>query len=69
MAADGADNGFRPIFDGKTLDGWEGEEGFWRVEQGAIVGQTTPEKTTKGTFLIWRGGKPGDFELKLEFRL
>ncbi len=64
------DTGFRPIFDGKTLDGWDGNPDFWRVEDGAIVGQTTAENPTKGnTFLIWRGGEPGDFELKVEFKL
>jgi len=26
-----ADDGFRAIFDGKTLDGWTGEPGRWRV--------------------------------------
>lgn len=62
--------GFRQIFDGKSLDGWDGEPGFWRVENGAIVGDTTAERQPKqNTFLIWRGGTPGNFELKLEFRL
>jgi lysophospholipase L1-like esterase len=64
------DNGFRPIFDGKTLEGWDGNPEFWRIEEGVIVGETTPEKPTKGnTFLIWRGGQPGDFELKAEYRM
>jgi hypothetical protein len=65
-AADEA--GFRPIFDGQTLAGWDGDPQLWRVEDGAIVGQTTAEHPTKrNTFLIWRGGQPGDFELKAEF--
>lgn len=64
------EDGFRPIFDGKTLEGWDGNPDLWRVEEGCIVGQTTPEKPTKGnTFLIWRGGEPADFELKVEFKL
>ncbi|MDZ7620635.1 MAG: family 16 glycoside hydrolase, partial [Patescibacteria group bacterium] len=64
------EDGFRPIFDGKTLEGWDGNPDFWRVEDGCIVGQTTPEKPTKGnTFIIWRGGEPADFELKVEFKL
>jgi hypothetical protein len=62
--------GFTAIFDGKTLDHWDGEPGFWRVEDGAIVGQTTPEKQLKlNTFLIWRGGTTADFEFKAEFRV
>ncbi len=66
----GEDQGFRPIFDGKTLNGWDGNTKFWRVEDGCIVGETTKDNPTKGnTFIIWRGGKPADFELKAEFRL
>src|SRR3954452_10406346 len=62
--------GFTQIFDGTTLKGWDGDPGFWRAEAGAIVGQTTPEnKLTENTFIIWRGGEPGDFELKLEYRI
>ena len=68
----GADDeqGFVPIFDGKTLDGWDGNPDFWRVEEGAITGQTTKEKPTKGnTFIVWRKGTPGNFELRLEYRM
>jgi Domain of Unknown Function (DUF1080) len=62
--------GFVPIFDGKSLSGWEGDTQFWRVENGEIVGETTPEKVVKqNNFLIWRGGTVRDFELKLEFRI
>lgn len=64
------ETGFQPIFDGKTLNGWDGDPDFWRVEEGAIVGQTTEEHQPKqNTFCIWKGGQPGDFELKAEYRL
>ena len=63
-------DGFRDIFDGKTLAGWEGDPALWRVENGAIVGETTAATGLKqNSFLIWRGGEPADFELKLEFRI
>jgi hypothetical protein len=62
--------GFESLFDGATLKGWEGDPAFWRVENGAIVGQTTASKPLKqNTFLIWRGGEPADFELKVSFRI
>jgi hypothetical protein len=62
--------GFVPIFDGKTLEGWDGDLTFWRAENGVIVGETTPEKVVKqNNFLIWRGGTVKDFELKVEFRI
>ena len=64
------ETGFECLFDGKTLDGWEGKSQFWSVRDGVITGQTTPENPTKGnTFLIWRGGEVSDFELSLKFRM
>jgi 3-keto-disaccharide hydrolase len=62
--------GFVSIFDGKTLNGWDGDSRFWRVENGEIVGETTLDKVvTQNNFLIWRGGTVRDFELKIEFRM
>jgi hypothetical protein len=65
------DDGFKPIFNGKDLSGWDGNPDFWRVEDGAITGETTAEKVTRGnTFLIWRdGASVDDFELKLEYKI
>jgi hypothetical protein len=61
--------GFESIFDG-TMKGWDGDPSFWRAENGTLVGLSTPENPLKqNTFLIWRGGKPADFELKVEFRM
>jgi hypothetical protein len=62
--------GFSSIFDGKTLNGWDGDPAYWRVESGSIVGETRPAAIPKqNTFLIWRGGSPADFELRAEYRL
>jgi type 1 glutamine amidotransferase len=62
------DEGFVSLFDGKTLEGWDGDQRFWRVDDGAIVGQTTPDNPTQGnTFLIWDKGEPADFELKFQY--
>lgn len=62
--------GFVALFDGHSLAGWEGDPTYWRVEQGAIVGEITPETIVRSnTFLVWRGGEPRDFELKLEYRI
>ncbi len=71
LAADaGEEAGFVSIFNGNSLDGWEGKPGFWSVADGAIVGQTTAEKPTQGnTFLIWRQGLVDDFELRLLYRI
>jgi len=67
---EGDEPGFVSIFDGKTLDGWEGDPTYWRVENGTLVGEITPATVVKSnTFVIWRGGTPKDFELKLEYRI
>jgi hypothetical protein len=66
----GDEPGFQPIFDGRTLTSWEGDPKYWRVEDGALVGEITPETVVKSnTFVIWRGGRPKDFELKLDYRI
>ncbi|MGH8638502.1 MAG: 3-keto-disaccharide hydrolase [Burkholderiales bacterium] len=66
----GDEPGFQPIFDGKTLSGWEGHPTYWRVEDGSLVGEITPATVIKSnTFIIWRGGRPKDFELKLDYRI
>lgn len=62
--------GYTQIFDGTSLKGWDGDPNYWKVEDGAIVGETTAaNKLTENTFVIWRGGEPADFELKLEYRI
>lgn len=58
------------LFDGRTLDGWEGDPRFWRVEDGVLVGESTPDEPCReSTYLTWTGGEPADFDLSLEFRI
>lgn len=60
---------FQNLFNGKDLSGWAGKEGFWTVQNGTIVGETTKEKPAKpNTFLVWLGGEVGDFEFKATVR-
>ncbi|WP_026628686.1 3-keto-disaccharide hydrolase [Dyadobacter alkalitolerans] len=59
------EKGFVSIFDGKSLKGWDGDPKYWRVENGNLVGEITPETLLKtNSFIIWKGGEPADFELK-----
>ena len=65
-------DGFVSLFDGRTLDGWNGDPMFWSVKDGALHAESTPEKVVGGvipgnTFLIWKG-KVRDFELKVDYR-
>lgn len=61
--------GWTSMFDGATLKGWDGSSEVWRVENGAIVGESKPEKPSGTTYVIWQGGEPKNFELKAEIKL
>ena len=66
----GAEKGFESLFDGKTLNGWDGDPKFWSVEDGAITGQTTKDNPTKtNTFVIHKGKPVEDFILRFDYRV
>src|SRR5712671_452992 len=68
------EDGFKSLFNGKDLAGWDGDPTFWSVQDGMIVGETTAEKPIKhgNTFLIAQAdGKDasfGDFEFRVSFQ-
>jgi hypothetical protein len=63
------EDGFESIFDG-TLKGWEGDQEYWKAVDGVLVGEVRADNLLKqNSFIIWRGGELGDFELKLEYRV
>lgn len=66
----------KAIFNGKDLTGWEGNKDLWSVKDGAITGQTPaseadPKKSplSHNTFLVYKDGKVGDFELTFKYRI
>lgn len=61
--------GWTSIFDGRTLDGWDGNPAVWSVQDGVITAVSTAERRVGSTHLIWRGRQLGDFEWKLELKL
>jgi Domain of Unknown Function (DUF1080) len=64
---DYADNeGWISLFDGQTLNGWDGDPRFWSVKDGAVYVEPTCEKPTGTIYIVWQGGEPGDFMLKFE---
>jgi hypothetical protein len=67
LAAGEAD--FRPLFDGKTLKGWDGDPRLWSVQDGAIVGSTEGVPIENNTFLIYREKRFGDFALRAQVKL
>lgn len=60
--------GFSPLFDGKTLEGWNGNLKHFRIENGAIVGGTLKAKIPNNEFLTYKK-EFGNFELRLQFKL
>jgi len=67
--APGLEPGFVSLFDGKTLDGWEGDRSIWSVQDGRITGRTTADaKLKENNFLVWKD-QVENFELRLKFRL
>lgn len=71
FAAVAADEpGFKPLFNGKDLTGWEGNLDLWSVDEGTIKGVTKADpKLTHNTFLVWTNGTVEDFELRLSYKI
>jgi hypothetical protein len=67
--------GYTEMFDGKSLGGWDGNPDVWKVVDGVIVGERPAPAAgaapgpSRQTFLVWQGGEPADFELRLEIKL
>jgi len=64
------EEGFKSLFNGKDLTGWEGNPDLWSVKDGTITGVTKADpKLGHNTFLVYTGGKVDDFELRLSYRI
>ena len=62
--------GFRALFNGDDLTGWDGNPGLWSVEDGAMIGKTKNAKQLGyNEFLIWRGGVLKNFELRVKVKV
>lgn len=69
--------GYKQIFDGKTLTGWDGDPAIWRVDDGAIVGESDSLTVRPpNTYISYHGNGPDDeaakahdFDLKLEIKV
>jgi hypothetical protein len=60
--------GWISMFDGSTLNGWDGDKAWWSVVDGAIMSESTCEKPTGTIYLVWQGGEAADFEMKVEMK-
>jgi len=61
--------GYISLFDGQTLKGWDGNPKFWRVEDGALVGESTPENPSGNNYIVYRDLEAKDFTLKFEVKV
>jgi hypothetical protein len=61
--------GYISLFDGMSLKGWDGNPKFWRVENGAIVGESTPENPSGNQYIAYRDVVAKDFTLKFEIKV
>jgi hypothetical protein len=61
--------GYVPLFDGVSLKDWDGNPKFWRVENGAIVGESTRENPSGNTYIAYRDAVAKDFTLKFEIKI
>ncbi len=64
------ESGFQLIFNGKSLDGWDYDSIYWRVENDCMVGEVTPTTILqRNTFIIKKDLILSDFELKADYRI
>jgi hypothetical protein len=67
---DDGEEGFQSLFNGRDLSGWTGDEKIWSVRDRAITGRTTANTGLKvNNFLLWKGGEPENFELRLKYKI
>jgi len=62
-------DGYVPLFDGVSLKWWDGNSKFWRVEDGAIVGESTPTNPSGNSYIAYRNLEAKDFTLKFEIKV
>lgn len=61
--------GYISLFNGKDLKDWDGNQKFWRVEDGAIVGESTEKNPSGNNYIVYKGMKAKDFTLKFEIKV
>jgi len=62
-------SGYVSLFDGVSLKGWDGNPKFWRVENGALVGESTPTNPSGNNYIVYRDLVAKDFTLKFEIKV
>ncbi len=63
-----AKDGFQPLFNGKNLDGWDGDPRLWKAQDGMIVGSTEGAPLEYNSFLMTKKSY-ANFILKAQAKL
>jgi hypothetical protein len=58
----------KPLFDGKSIDGWEGNAKIWRVQDGTISGGSLTEQVARNEFLATQKSY-ANFDLRLKIKI
>ncbi len=61
--------GYKQIFDGNSLNGWDADTSIWRVENRLMIGETLEGKPKGNNYIVYRGARTRDFDLKLEMKI
>jgi hypothetical protein len=61
--------GYTKLWDGQTLNGWDGETDVWSIDHGAIHADTTKTPGQHHIFYKGPGAIMKDFDLKVEMRM
>jgi Domain of Unknown Function (DUF1080) len=61
--------GYKQIFDGKTFNGWDADTTIWRIENGIMIGEIAEGRPAGNNYIVYRGDKPRDFDLKLQMKI
>jgi hypothetical protein len=61
--------GYNQIFDGKSFAGWDADPSIWRIDDGVMIGETLEGKPRGNNYIVYRGDKTRDFDLKLKMKI
>ncbi len=68
--AHAAEDGFKPLYNGKDLTGWTGNMDLWSADGDTIKGVTKADpKLEHNTFLVYSNAQFGDFELRFSYKI
>ena len=61
-------DGFASLFNGRTLQQWDGDPKYWSVKDGAITG-VTDGSLKRNRFLTWKLGTVQNFDLRIKVKI